>query len=159
MLTTELQSISFDEETSLVEVYVDYAIKSETLEPEAVTTTLGLQPSRFWMKGEEYIGRTWDPAKRRVSEARRQRTFGIWALDSKALKDTWRVERHIEFLLTQLEPRQADIRQFVELADEVSVSFFIWCEPGSGHGSYEITSRTLARMAALCQYTIFSFLG
>lgn len=153
-----LQELSFEEDDVAKSVLVDFGMRSDVLDPKAMTDLLQIQPSRSWAKGEQYLSKTRDPVTKQLTKAWYRRSSGIWAIDSKACTQTKRVEYHIQYLLNMLEPKQEQIKFFVEQQAIYSVSFYIRWEPKSGHGSYEISNSTLSRMSALCHYIEFSFL-
>lgn len=154
-----LQEISFDEELVAKTVYVDFSIHSDVLDPKAITNLLGIQPSRAWAKGEQYLGKMFAPATKQVTQVWRPRYSGIWAIESEGMVESKRVEAHALYLLNLLEPAQEQLKHFLNLPEAYTVRFYIRWEPKDGHGSYELSSGTLSKMAALCHYTEFSFLA
>ncbi len=158
-MTKVLQEISFDEELVAETVYVSFAIRSDVLDPKAITNLLGIQPSRAWAKGEQYLGKVFDPATKQVTQVWRPRYSGIWAIESKGMVESKRAEAHALYLLNLLEPAQEQLKHFLNLPETYTVRFYIRWEPKSGHGSYELSSSTLSKMTALCHYTEFSFIS
>ena len=158
MLPTELQTISFDEDSNTQSVYANFQVVGDSLNPVVVTKMLGIQPSRSWGKGEDYLGKELNLSSRKVREVQRKRPSGIWKLSSKGTVESKRAEEHLAYLLNLLEPKQALIEEYVKSPNQYIVKFYVHWEPQSESGSYELTQETLARMAHLCQYTEFYFL-
>lgn len=158
-MTEVLQEISFDEEDVAKTVYIDFGMRSDVLDPQAVTSWLEIQPTRAWAKGEAYLSKTRDMMTKQLTQAWYKRPWGIWAIDSKGFVESKRIEAHILYLLALLEPKHEQVKFFLNRPEAYTVSFYIRWEPHSGHGSYEVASDTLRRMAALCHHIEFSFIG
>ena len=156
MQQSELQTITFNEETNTQTTFVEFRIRGDELNPNTVSQQLEIQPTRSWSKGETYIGKTLDPTSKEVRQTTRKRPWGIWVYSTNPNVSTKRVEDHISFILNLLEPKQQELRYYVELAASYSVSFSIYWKPLSGYGSYEISGNALARLSTLCHYTEFS---
>lgn len=150
-----LQYISFEEAPK--KFLVEYRIRSDNLNPNTITSELALSPSRAFYKGEEYIGKSRDPDSKVIYKVLRKRPTGIWVINTKDFSQKSKVEEHIHYLLDILEPQKEKIYSYVN-RDDYLVSFHIRWQPLDGHGSYEIESETLLRMAKLCRYVDFAFI-
>lgn len=153
-----LQNISFDEEAVARTVYVEYSLRSNFLDTQALTAELGVDPSRSWTKGESYVGKTRNIDSGDIVSEKRIYPWSIWALNTKdEMELPKRVEAHVTYLLERLEPLKATLQRYISQSPDIIVRFYIWWEPLDGHGSYEISSSTLVRMAELSQFTEFNF--
>lgn len=155
-MVNELQEISFAELPKMV--FVDFRICADSLNPEEVSTNLGITPSRAFAKGEKYLGKTRNPESKEISEVWRERPRGIWAIDSKKLSIEEKVEDHIKYLLEILEPLKKQLKLYLDQRDIYTISFYIWWEPQGGYGSFEVSSEIIRRMSSLCHYIEFAFL-
>ncbi len=153
-----LQELFFSYEASVKRVYVDYGFRSDGLNPTALTTELGIQPSRAWAKDEDYLSTMYNPETKSTSKAWRKRPSGIWAVDTKSLA-TKDVEEHFIYLFERLEPRSDVIHRYLEDVPTTAVRFYIWWEPFDGHGSYSLSKKIIERALALCQYIEFGFIA
>lgn len=154
-----LQNIVFDEEAVTQTVHVEYSLRSDFLDPQALTSEVGILPSRYWAKGESYIGKSRNPDNGNVINVQRIHPWGIWALSTKdATELPKRVEAHIVYLIERLEPNKVKLQHYISTPGMI-VRFYIWWEPNDGHGSYEISALTMTKMAELSQFTEFGFLS
>jgi hypothetical protein len=151
-----LQDITFHESNAKL-LFIDFRIRSDILIPSEITDDLGVEPTRAWAKGEKYLGKIFDPETKKVMSHWHERPWGIWGLDTKTAVQVRKVEHHVSYLLNILEPKQDKIRHYIEV-DKYLVSFYIWWETTTGHGSYEIPAIQLERLGRLCQYVEFGFL-
>jgi hypothetical protein len=156
MQQTKLQTIAFDEETNTRSIDVEFRIRGDDLNPNAISQQLEIQPTRSWSKGETYLGKVFDPANKQMQQTVRKRPWGIWVYNTSASVNTLRVDDHISFVLNLLEPKQQELQYYLGLAESYSVSFSIYWKPLSEYGSYEISGNALARLSTLCHYTEFS---
>jgi hypothetical protein len=151
-----LQVISFEEATE--EVSIEFRIRSDILDPGAITLALGIQPSRAFAKGEKYLSKSRDPKTKIFSQVWLKRPWGIWAIDSKSLTTEKRVEAHLESLLNILEPQKEQIKEYLDQAEKYTLSVYIWWKPmEDGIRSYELSSDFLARISSLSHFIEFGF--
>ena len=153
-----LQYYSFSEEGHTKNIFVDYGMRSGILEPEKITRTLGIEPTRKWSKDDIYWGKKLDVNTQEIVSIQRKRPWGVWAIDTSVLVDSKRVEEHITFLLDLLRPVENEIQKLLTNIPSYNVSFYIRWEPIDGHGSYEISSKSLHQMSKLCHHVEFNFL-
>lgn len=163
-----LQDISFDENDITKNVFLAYRIRAtdfnpaETtidFNPAEITSFLGIQPSRFYSKGEKYLGKKMDQKTRSLIEVWRTRKWSLWDLDTKTISDTTKkVDDHIIFLLDILESRAAQIRIILDQVEKYTISFYLRWIPVSDYGSYSISSNLLERMAKLSHFVEFYFM-
>ena len=153
-----LQEVSFDEDDITKDLFVDYAFRSDILDPEGLTSNLGITPSRAYAKGEKYQGRVLNVNTGEVENTWNERWTGIWAISTKGLVASKKVEDHVQYLLNILESKKETITRYLADSDNYQISFYIWWEPFSGYGSYQITQVILKRMSNLCHYVDFGVL-
>ena len=91
-----------------------------TLDPLTITKALELPPDHQHRDGEPRLSRS---PKGRITRAADYRG-GLWSMSSKAWVESPRLETHLDWLLSQLEPRSATIRSL--LADGISGDFFCY---------------------------------
>jgi hypothetical protein len=154
-----LQVVSLREEDAVKVAHVDFCIRSDSLDPKAITLRLGIKPTRSWAKGEKYTGKAFNPKTRKVVQVRRTHPWGIWALNSAYLSSAKRVEQHVLCLLRKLEPKKALLQRYLADHKRYALRFVIWWEPLDAVGSYSLSSDVLKRMARLSHCTEFDFIG
>jgi hypothetical protein len=150
-----LQTLSLREEDAVKTTHVDFAIRSDALDPAALTAELGITPSRAWAMNEEYVGRAFDPDSRKTISVVRKRPWGLWAISSDEALTSKLVEQHALHLLNLLEPRKGLLTHYLREDSGYTLRFFIWWEPLDGHGSYQISSKTLRRLSEVVHYVEF----
>jgi len=149
--------VSFEEEDTTKTVFVDYRVRSDFLDPVVLTSEFGVTPTRSWAKNEEYISKALDPETRKTIQVKRKHPWGIWAVETRGLISSKKVEQHVLYLLDKLEPRKERIKRFLSKKNKYVISFYIRWEPVEIGGGYEVTSQTLRRMTSLCHYIEFNF--
>jgi hypothetical protein len=153
-----LQTLSFREEDAVKTTHIDFAIRSDSLDPVALTAELGITPSRAWAANEEYSGKALDPDSRKIVSVVRRRPWGLWAINSGDAVTSKLVEQHALHLLNLLEPRKGLLTDHLQEGSGYTLRFFIWWEPLDGHGSYQISRETLRRLSELAHYVEFECL-
>jgi len=153
-----LQEIYFDEDQNTKKTYVDFRIRSNTLIPQEVSYNLGVKPTKAWAKGERYLSKAFDPQTKKISSIWHLRPWGMWHLDTKNTLPDKKVEKHILYLLSIIEPKKDNLDYYLKRKDEYSISVYIHWEPVDDCGSYEINSNVLWRMSSLCHYIEFMFI-
>ena len=154
-----LQSISLDEIDAVKTLFVMFRIRGDDLNTQTVTSDLNIQPTRVYQKGEKFVGKKYDPiAKKRVKEIHTH-YFSVWDVSSESQQDLKRVREHIEYVLNILEPHSQAINRYLEQNEKYTISFYIRWEPNCESGSYQVPGDLLGRMAKLCHFTEFSFIG
>ena len=118
---------------------------------------MAIAPSHAFAKGDKRIHATVDPDTGETSERTSEKPWGLWALNSKGVGVTEKLEKHVLFLLEQLEPKQDKIAQYLRRGNDYDVFFYIWWMPDDGDGGYLIGTEVPQRMSRLCHYVEFSF--
>lgn len=154
-----LQNISFDESDAVKKLFVVFRIRGENLDPHKVTSDLIIQPTLAFQKGEEFLGKKYDPITRKVVEELHTRYFSVWDVNSESQQSLKRVKEHIKYLLDILEPHSKAIKRYLEQEEKYTISFYVRWEPNGEHGSYQIPGDILSRMANLCHFVEFSFIA
>ena len=151
-----LQDLSFDEKDVTKIVFINYSIQSANLIPDQITSELDIKPSRAFAKGEKYQGRVLNTLTKEVESVWRERWTGVWAIRTEGVVTSKYVEHHAQYLLDLLEPKASFLDRYLSI---YSVRFYIRWEPFGEHGSYRISANLLGRMAKLCHFFEYSFIG
>lgn len=154
-----MQTISFDEIDAVKNVFAVYRIRGAELHPRAVTAEAGIHPSAAYQKGEQFIGKKFDPVTRETVEEIRSRPFSVWDVSSEPQQHLKRVQEHCAYLLNILEPKAEQLRRYLEQDEKFTISFCLRWEPYGEHGSYQLPGDVLARMGRLCHFVEFSFIA
>lgn len=136
---------------------IDWAIRSDILEPRRITSELEIQPTRAYAKGERYLGRALDMETRGIVRCWNTHPWGSWAVETRGLVTANDVESHALRLLEMLEPRKEIIGRCLDRAEEYVIRCAIWWESNAGHGGFDLRSDIVARLAALCHYLQFTW--
>jgi hypothetical protein len=125
-----------------------FSVRSDILDPAAVTAGLGIGPSRAWAKGEEY----------QSARGRHRRPWGMWHLSTEGRVASRSPEQQALYLLGLLEPRAGFVRLLLEdPAYLVLVKF--WWESRDNIGGFELSSNTARRLAAVTNNIGFTVIG
>jgi hypothetical protein len=122
--------------------HAGFRLMGERLDPDAITQATGLTPHLSHRKGEprppSRVGKQLPPWR-----------SGIWVLDSEeVLPQTGNhLDDHLIWLLDQLEPH---VRTIHRLSAERGLNSDFWCfySMGQANSSFDLTARTVARIAA-----------
>src|SRR5687768_6653106 len=88
-----------------------FSIRSDFLDPAAISTGLGIAPSQAWAKGEEYLSKA----------GPRRRPWGMWHLSTEGVVASRSPEQQALYLLERLEPKADFLCRFVENSDYLVV--------------------------------------
>lgn len=121
--------------------HVSFRFIALDLEPDTVSSLLGLQPSRSYRAGELR------PTKHgRFAGHSFPQRIGVWLLDSP-LAGNAEAEEHLVWLLDQLEPRTADIHRVI--ASGAKADFYVGLVTESGQGGCVLTPGVMRRLGRL----------
>lgn len=121
--------------------HVRFSIRSDVLSPTEVTAALGVAPSRAWAKGEQYTSRA----------GPRHRPWGMWHLSTEGVVVSRSPEQQALHILRLLEPRADSVRRYVSDPDYL-VRVLFWWESVAETAGFDLSSGTMARLAALSNY-------
>lgn len=126
-----------------------FRITAELLDPDWISRQLRLTPSHAHAKGDSFsIG------KQEYSRYPR----GVWYLCSEDQIDSTNLEKHLHWLLEQLEPRAPFIRSLID-DPKILVDFVFTWVSRTGHGGPVIQAATLKRLSDLSDDVSFDFYG
>jgi hypothetical protein len=121
--------------------HATFSIRSDALAPAEVTAALGIAPTRAWAKGEPYTSRA----------GLRHRPWGMWHLGTQGVVVSRSPEQQALHLLQLLEPRAEVVRPYVS-APNYLVRVLFWWESVTETAGFDLSSGTVARLAALSNY-------
>jgi hypothetical protein len=139
---------ALDENPNCEETYATSRCVGVRLEPSAISDALGLTPDFACYKGEEFHSKA----------GILQRGIGVWYIESRNKVVSTSVERHILYLLDNLEPRMQSLLMVMEGFGLETEIFCKWVS-ASGHGGPVISPETMRRISALRAYLTFDFYG
>jgi hypothetical protein len=117
--------------------HVQLSMRSDALDPDEVTRTLGVSPTWAFRKGDEF----------RSQGRVRLRPWGVWAVSSEQRVDSPKLEDHIRYLLQLFEGKTESVRQIKSRAG-FSVQVYLW---HVGYGAFSVSSDLLERICRLCE--------
>jgi hypothetical protein len=138
-----------DENPNCARTHASFRLAGSELIVADVTRRLGLKPQFTAEKGELRSARRGEPI--------RQPT-GIWSISSENALETTSIERHLRFLLSELEPVSEALAEVVE-SQGLDADFFCYWLSATGHGGPEVTPETLRQIADLRAVLGFDFYG
>jgi hypothetical protein len=126
------------ENPQVQESHATFAIYGDNLDADLVSQRLSLEPDIARSKGDSILSRH-RPIKQRT---------GVWLMESASRIDSTSLQRHVEFLLSEIEPRRNEI---LRICDEYAAQAVIICYwvPASFHGGPMLSSSLLSRIAAV----------
>lgn len=124
--------MEIDKTISSPETFVSFRIRLGDLDPEAITTAMGLAPSRSHRKGEHPHGENKFAAYQE----------GLWILRSGLPRDP-PIESHLEALLAILEPKATVIKEITRFAE---IDFYATIYNKNG---FQLSPQITARVANL----------
>ena len=125
-----------------------FSIRSDRLDPAAITARIGITPSSAWVKHEEYLSKA----------GPRRRPYGMWHLSTEGKVLSRSPEQQSLYLLRLLEPKTEFLQRLAEDSDYLVIVKF-WWESTDNIGGFELSSGTAARLAAICKYIGFTVIG
>ncbi len=125
---------------------VSFALRSEVLDPEAVTARLQIEPVRAFKKGDRFESRS----------GQHVRCFGLWRMESGNVITSLDIEPHVLYILEKLEPKRDAIKMIIDQMSATSNVVLWWSAPASSAG-YSLSSSIMARLSGICQRIDFSF--
>jgi hypothetical protein len=108
----------------LRQTHLHFAIFGDELLPQRVTDQLGIEPDRFFSKGDK-ISPNGDAVRRR----------GTWQISSSVYVDSWEVDDHLEWLVETFEGHQAKLREFLDLGYSFRLQV-CWVDRGGNGGPW-----------------------
>lgn len=144
--TDSMDSADLEDNPLCHKTNVTLRLLSPELDPDAISASLSIQPTRAYVRGAQYL------AKRTRSLL--THPTGHWSISTETMLDSTCVEKHARKLASILEPC---IRELGLLKQDSSIdmAIVVWWEARYGHGDYTITSETMARLAAISNRIVF----
>ena len=140
-----------DENPNCEATHATFRLSGDKLHPEEVERALGLRGDFGAAKNEM---RPVGPVAKRMV---RQPT-GVWYVTTKDKLASTSIERHLVYLLDQIEPVR---EKLVQLVDQRSVTadFYCYWVSATGQGGPALGAETLGRIAGLSAELGFEFHG
>ena len=118
------------------ETYVTLRIFHDALEPPTISELLGITPTRSWRRGEAH-------GTRQVVVF----PTGAWLLSSESAIASQDSVRHLDWLLTEVEPRHGELRGLRDAGHRIDISCY-WVS-ATGQGGPTLTPDIMRRLAKL----------
>jgi hypothetical protein len=132
----------------LIRTHITFGLRSDSLNPQEVTSLLGILPSHSFSKGDRYNS----------SAGIRERPFGVWQLRSELHVSSSNVQDHVDYILQQLENKQEILGLYLTNPDYY-VDIRVWWECPSETGGFAISSSKMQRLASICKEFNFTFIA
>jgi len=156
-LVKVLQDFTFSEEgvTKEIEVMLIIGNNNDDMDPNDITKSLNIQPTNSWKKGEEYVGKAFDPQKRIVIEVLRRRPNSVWVINTATKIRSKKVSDHLSYLDRLLTPKLPIIKRIIDPEDVfATLSITKTAFPYGAH--YDVDSRLMLRCCELCKEIAFA---
>ena len=124
-----------DQYSACSETFSTLRVYHDIISPSEVTTRLGIQPTRQYVKGERRGSRS------KVFD------FNGWFLASSETVDSLDSRRHIDWIVDQLWDRKKEIQKMLKEGFTIDISSY-WVST-SGNGGPTISPYQMARLADL----------
>ncbi len=128
---------------------VTFRILGDELDPNEVTNSLQIQPTRAYAKEEEYNSKSGQTLRRPT---------GHWSISSEGFVDSTSTEAHARYLLNILEPSIDAIANYLNNPC-FRTSIIFWWEATDEHGGFTLKSDILSRLCRLCNDLDYTFIG
>jgi Domain of unknown function (DUF4279) len=112
-------------------------ISGDRLDPDNVTTRLGIAPSRSHKAGD-----------RHGEQGRMIWKHGQWSLTSQGVIESTDLELHIEWLLDRIEPMHEKLQEITQQPDVTADIFCFW-ESESVNAGIDLAPSLMGRVASL----------
>jgi Domain of unknown function (DUF4279) len=109
-------------------------IYGDQLQPDELSIQLGLTPSKCQKKGQ-------------ITQARSISPVGGWFLSSQGQVESRDVQRHIVWILDQINDRQAFLKDLQDQGYEMDI-FCFWVS-AHGHGGPELSHEIMQRLSSM----------
>lgn len=119
------------------ETHATFRLLGDALDPAEVTRILGITPSFARRKGDKYGG------PRRPVASR----TGIWALESEKSVTSADLEKHLEFLLNQLDAKASLVAELTR--GGLTADILCYWMSATGQGGPVLGAATIRRIAEL----------
>lgn len=129
----------FGEQEDIRECSVSLRIGGEDLDPIEISSALGLAATRSFRKGEEYVSKTSRVMKYPI---------GMWHFSTQSNKSK-SLEEHCQQLLRALDERKEALKNLRESGQFRTSLTVRWDSGGAGHGGFEVSGQTFAKLAML----------
>lgn len=129
---------SLEENGNCLMAHATFRVVGEELDPDAVSAALNLIPSHS-LRRDQFV-----PT---ATEVRRQET-GVWLLKSESKVASTSLERHLVYLLDQVEPGVAALDE-LRRSQAVTIDFFCFWMSATGHGGPIFSAPLMQRVAAV----------
>ena len=127
-------------------VYMMLRLTSDDLDPEEVTTSLALAPTRAFRRGDPFQagGRT------------HPRAYGAWMLSTESAEASEELIDHCRRLLTWIEPARLQLEAYLGSVG-VRVTVAVWWQPTDGPIGFTLPSEEVRLLAGICHEFDFYF--
>ncbi len=139
----------FGEHSGCKKTNVTFRIIGDDLNPDEITKSLDIQPTRSYYKGENY---------KIPNVGIRQRPIGHWSVNSDKIIQSTSTEKHAKCLLNILEQKSERVLKFVSKS-HLRISIVFWWEGIACHGGFSLSNETLGRLCRFCNDIDYHFIG
>jgi hypothetical protein len=121
-------------------------MSAEELDPETISKELRLTSTHSFKKGDKF-----ETGRRMIV-----RPWGVWQLSSEGKVRSTNPERHAKYILKKLEPNSHALQKYLN-ADEYFIDIYFWWQTAGEGGGFALSSPTIKRLSALCNFMSFTF--
>jgi hypothetical protein len=127
-------------------VHVFLRLIGRDLDPEEVTTALGLQASTAFRRGDSFV----------AGKRERKRAYGAWTLSTEGAVHSEDLEAHCVYLRDLVLPVRERLSAYLS-SDDVDVDVAFWWEPSDGPVGFTLPSGLLRELGSVCDRFDFYF--
>jgi hypothetical protein len=135
---------SNSDSTRLV-VGMSFGFRGKAIDPDVISQTLGLSPSRFVRAGDLHQLRDGRTVKR---------PWTVWAIDSASKVQSQDLDDHASYLLGLLADRESKIREIRQQTEYCDLR--VWYETSEPAASFRISAKLMSRLVDLVDDLNFS---
>jgi len=127
-------------------VHVTLRLLGRDLDPDKVTTSLGLRPSRAFRRGDSVT----------TGKGERNRAHGAWMLSTEGAVHSDDLVEHCEYLRGLVLPVRERLSEYLS-RDDMRVAVALWWEPSDGPVGFTLPAGLLAELASMSDEFDFYF--
>lgn len=108
-MTSDLQSLAFDETQDALSVEVKLRITGKNVDVHKIKQCIKVTPTQAWMIGDEYLGKQLNEVTKKREIVYRNRKENLWELSTKKYTQSLRVDEHIAIVWELLGDNLSDL--------------------------------------------------
>jgi len=149
-----LQNIEFNETKNTKEISIVYTIRSTTLDLILLKTNTKVMPTKYWSKGDKYVGKQRNPKSGIIEEIIRIRQNSCWEYETRFNVTSNKMKDHMVYLLDIFIDEPEYIYELMN-RDDVDIDITFLKKTSDDIVDYEFDSNLFKKALKLSKKFIF----